>query len=154
MSESSFVLVDGFRVACLARSALMPSQSLSSHVTAHLLETSLAKASHHFIVEDRENSTIRLVIWLFNPFVRISSSSLASPITTCKILYHVAPGGWNNSSAEQLIGKAEYSNYILPARICKVLSDTLERSTLIHPPSQRKLGEWSVGWLERSERRS
>ncbi|GAA6062829.1 hypothetical protein JCM10212_002467 [Sporobolomyces blumeae] len=58
---------------------VVPEYSLASHVTAEMLETGQAHACHRFVVEDAEEEQPRLILWFFNPAVRIGFSS-SSPL--------------------------------------------------------------------------
>jgi len=110
-------------------------------------------AIHRFVIEDAEQSVVRLVLWLFNPSFRISSSntslSNAPTINAVKILYRVG-NDLDQSAIADLMGNTEYETLSYPSRICSQISDLLELSTHVYPKSQQKLGEWNVGWLERS----
>ncbi|GAA5909960.1 hypothetical protein JCM8208_006398 [Rhodotorula glutinis] len=52
--------------------------SLASYVTAELLETGQAHACHRFVLEDAETEQARLLLWFFNPAIRVAFSSTAS----------------------------------------------------------------------------
>lgn len=125
---------------------------LSSHITSAMLETSLSRAIHRFVVEDEETSTPRMVLWLFNPFVRIFSNHASfaheAPITACKILYRSSPD-LDESTIDELLAGSEHETLIYPSRICSQLAELLDQSTTIYPRSQQRLGEWTVGWLLR-----
>ncbi|KAL8292696.1 hypothetical protein RQP46_001308 [Phenoliferia psychrophenolica] len=60
--------------------AALPRYSLASHLSAQLLEIAQAHACHRFVIEDAKDSKPRLLLWLFNPAVRVSFSS-AHPST-------------------------------------------------------------------------
>lgn len=67
----------------------------------------------------------------------------------------LTPWSFNYRSViDDILGKAEYETLIYPSRVCTQLGELLACSTRIYPESQQKLGEWSVGWLERSIRAS
>ncbi|GAA5837062.1 hypothetical protein JCM5353_002481 [Sporobolomyces roseus] len=75
-----------------------PEYSLSCHVTAEMLETGQAHACHRFVVEDDEEEKPRLLLWFFNPAIRISfstSSPLASTLQSSR----------RNSSASPTLGR-------------------------------------------------
>lgn len=88
----------------------MPICPLSLHVTATLLETSLARAIHRFVIEDEEEGNNQLIVshplpgkwygqtltlasqlWVFNPYIRLFSNhptfESSTPINAAKILY-------------------------------------------------------------------
>lgn len=91
--------------------SLMPVCPLSLHVTATLLETSLARAIHRFVIEDEEEGQNQLVVsgsfsrvsqnvanqtgfsqlWVFNPYIRLFSNhptfESSASINATKILY-------------------------------------------------------------------
>lgn len=126
--------------------------TLSAHITAALLETSLSRAIHRFVVEDEESSTPRLVLWVFNPFIRLFSNQPSftseTAISACKVLYN-SSADLGEDTIQSLLAGAEFETTIYPARICSQLCELLEASTAIYPASQQKLGDWSVGWLQR-----
>lgn len=49
--------------------------SLAAHLTAEMLELGQAHACHRFVIEDAEDERVRLLLWLFNPAVRVSFST-------------------------------------------------------------------------------
>jgi len=49
--------------------------SLATHLTAEMLELGQAHACHRFVVEDQEEEKPRLLLWLFNPAVRLTFST-------------------------------------------------------------------------------
>ncbi|GAA5893750.1 hypothetical protein JCM5296_001124 [Sporobolomyces johnsonii] len=99
--------------------------SLSSHLTAEMLETGQAHACHRFVLEDAEQEKTRLLIWFFNPAVRLSFSS----------------------SRDFLENKTERMAY--PRAVLDRLVKVLQASTLVYPPAKRKFGDLEVGFLER-----
>ena len=130
----------------------MPSEPLAAHVTSYLLETSLASAAHHFIIQDTETGQNRLVLWLFNPLVRLSADALSLPIEVCKIFYSIAEDGRaiSDLAAEALIGNASYETHSMPSHLCTSLAMLLQQSTAIYPSSQQRFAGWTVGWLQHS----
>ncbi|KAK9898908.1 hypothetical protein P389DRAFT_193920 [Cystobasidium minutum MCA 4210] len=134
-----------------ASTSLMPVCPLSLHVTATLLETSLARAIHRFVIEDEEEGQNQLVLWVFNPYIRLFSNhptfESSASINATKILYKA--GKLADSDIVRLIGNAEHESLIYPRGVCHQITEMLQASTSIYPRSHQKLGEWDVGWLER-----
>ncbi|GAA5855908.1 hypothetical protein JCM3766R1_000059, partial [Sporobolomyces carnicolor] len=67
--------------------ASFPEYSLPCHVTAELLETGQAHACHRFILDDTEEEKPRLLLWFFNPAIRVAfstSSSLVRSLETSR----------------------------------------------------------------------
>ncbi|GAA6027295.1 hypothetical protein JCM8097_002568 [Rhodosporidiobolus ruineniae] len=57
-----------------------PRYSLASFLTAEMLETGQAHACHRFVLEDAETEKAKLLLWFFNPAVRLAFST-SSPLT-------------------------------------------------------------------------
>ncbi|GAA6002356.1 hypothetical protein JCM10207_001079 [Rhodosporidiobolus poonsookiae] len=55
-----------------------PRYSLASFLTAEMLETGQAHACHRFVLDDAETEQAKLLLWFFNPAVRLSFSSSAA----------------------------------------------------------------------------
>ncbi|KAM0752034.1 hypothetical protein T439DRAFT_324129 [Meredithblackwellia eburnea MCA 4105] len=55
--------------------AALPRYNLATHITSELLEIGQAHACHRFVLQDLEDEQPRLLLWLFNPAVRLSFSS-------------------------------------------------------------------------------
>ncbi|GAA5851319.1 hypothetical protein JCM8547_004205 [Rhodosporidiobolus lusitaniae] len=79
----------------LAQGAVDPPQySLASFLTAEMLETGQAHACHRFVLEEAETEKAKLLLWFFNPAVRLSFS------TSSAIADHLgAPSSSTSSSA-------------------------------------------------------
>lgn len=96
-------------------------------------------------------------LWVFNPYVRILSNSpyftSDVPISAAKILYRTLADleSDGETGIPHLLGNSESDALILPRSACLHLAKTLADSTEVYPKSQRKLGEWTVGWLERAQ---
>ncbi|BGP39930.1 hypothetical protein JCM10450v2_003909 [Rhodotorula kratochvilovae] len=56
----------------------LPRYSLASYLTAELLETGQAHACHRFVLEDAVDEQARLLLWFFNPAIRIAFSTSAN----------------------------------------------------------------------------
>jgi len=137
-----------------APSSSMAAYSLAAHITAQLLETSLARAVYRFVVQDEEHGTTRMLLWLFNPYIRVLSNSpyfaRSQPVAAVKILYIAGPELADPNTIDRLLGNTESDTVILPHALCLQLAKVLSDSSAIYPRSQRKLGQWNVGWLERA----
>ncbi|GAA5916667.1 hypothetical protein JCM6882_002260 [Rhodosporidiobolus microsporus] len=55
-----------------------PRYSLASFLTAEMLETGQAHACHRFVLEEAETESAKLLLWFFNPAVRLSFSTSAA----------------------------------------------------------------------------
>ena len=69
---------------------------LSAFIVADMIELQQAHATHRFIVRDEEDDKPRILMWLFNPSVRLSYSSLThyglpedGTIYAAKILFKI-----------------------------------------------------------------
>ncbi|GAA5918203.1 hypothetical protein JCM1841_005299 [Sporobolomyces salmonicolor] len=153
--------------------------SLSSHLTAEMLETGQAHACHRFVLEDAEQEKIRLLIWFFNPAVRLSfcsSSALASILELAQGgSSPSAPPSASHTSADssspvqavssegKLVGRSmnvvkvfyavvldeNDQRMTYPRAVIDRLVKVLQASTLVYPPAKRKFGDLEVGFLER-----
>ncbi|GJN89278.1 hypothetical protein Rhopal_002257-T1 [Rhodotorula paludigena] len=52
--------------------------SLASYLTAEMLETGQAHACHRFVLEDAANEQAKLLLWFFNPAIRVAFSTSSS----------------------------------------------------------------------------
>ncbi|GAA5977640.1 hypothetical protein JCM11641_006885 [Rhodosporidiobolus odoratus] len=57
-----------------------PRYCLATFLTAEMLETGQAHACHRFVLEEAESEKARLLLWFFNPAVRLSFSSSAATV--------------------------------------------------------------------------
>ncbi|BGP16007.1 hypothetical protein JCM10213v2_004000 [Rhodosporidiobolus nylandii] len=57
-----------------------PRYSLASLLTAEMLETGQAHACHRFILEEAETEKAKLLLWFFNPAVRLAFSSATATV--------------------------------------------------------------------------
>ncbi|GAA6050151.1 hypothetical protein JCM3770_000426 [Rhodotorula araucariae] len=63
----------------------LPRYTLASYLTAELLETGQAHACHRFVLEDAEGEQARLLLWFFNPAIRLAFSSSAVGSTALEL---------------------------------------------------------------------
>ncbi|GAA5910815.1 putative polyadenylation protein [Sporobolomyces salmoneus] len=156
-----------------------PEYNLSCHLTAELLETGQAHACHRFVLEDAEEEKPRLLLWFFNPAIRVSfstSSSLASylgPTSSTKSPRSTSSNSPPSGSSD-LVSRSmnavkvfysvvsstddpHYHDFIenktetvsYPLAIVEQLSKLLEASSLVYPPAKRRFGTFETGFLER-----
>ncbi|SCV74265.1 BQ2448_6697 [Microbotryum intermedium] len=153
-----------------------PRYSLAIHITAELLELGQAHACHRFIVEDREHDKARLLLWLFNPSVRLSFSVMttpgvevledssrqpsptfpgAAPVTkrsmnAVKVFFIVVENEADEECQEFIaspMSTCERTQY--PLSIITRLTELLRASSSIYPSDKRRWGQLEVGFLER-----
>ncbi|GAA5942903.1 hypothetical protein JCM3775_001223 [Rhodotorula graminis] len=74
--------------------------SLSSYVTAELLETGQAHACHRFVLEDAETEKARLLLWFFNPAIRVAFSTTASAASALEPPTSSSPSASASSSPD------------------------------------------------------
>ncbi|KDE02411.1 hypothetical protein MVLG_07024 [Microbotryum lychnidis-dioicae p1A1 Lamole] len=150
--------------------------SLASQITAELLELGQAHACHRLIVEDREHNKARLLLWLFNPSVRLSFSVMTTPavevledssrqpsgavsgtepttrrsMNAVKIFYIVVENEMDEKCQEFIaspMSTCERTQY--PSSVITRLTDLLRASSSIYPSDKRHWGQLEVGFLER-----
>ncbi|GAA6020961.1 hypothetical protein JCM11491_001565 [Sporobolomyces phaffii] len=154
-----------------------PEYSLPCHLTAEMLETGQAHACHRFVLEDAEQERPRLLLWFFNPAIRISfstSSPLASTLqpsrrnssfsiasgnhhakadlvsrsmNAVKVFYTVVSGPEDSHYRDFVENKTETVTY--PLSVVEQVAKLLEASTLVYPPAKRRFGTFETGFLER-----
>ncbi|ORX36313.1 HECT-like ubiquitin-conjugating enzyme-binding-domain-containing protein [Kockovaella imperatae] len=144
----------------------------STYVVSDMLELAQAHATYRFNVLDEETGTHRLWLWLFTPSLRVAyrtcSSALPTPnvptgstrksastdksresagIRASKIMYQIPDDVTSECAMFGEHSQVEELRY--PREICERLAETLLCSTLAYPVAKRKMGSFSVGFLER-----
>ncbi|GAA5858087.1 hypothetical protein JCM9279_002115 [Rhodotorula babjevae] len=74
--------------------------SLASYVTAELLETGQAHACHRFVLEDAETEQAKLLLWFFNPAIRVAFSSTAAAASALEPPTSSSPSASASSSPD------------------------------------------------------
>ncbi|GAA5981830.1 hypothetical protein JCM5350_005740 [Sporobolomyces pararoseus] len=156
-----------------------PEYSLPCHLTAELLETGQAHACHRFVLEDTEEEKPRLLLWFFNPAIRLSfstSSPLASNLQPSR-----RPSAAStksrcraDSTSTELVGRSmnavkvfytvvsspedlQYRDFVenktetvtYPLSVVDQLTKLLQASSLVYPLAKRRFGTFETGFLER-----
>ncbi|BGO93975.1 hypothetical protein NBRC10512_005218 [Rhodotorula toruloides] len=144
-----------------------PRHTLSTYLTADMLETGQAHACHRFILEDAQTEQAKLLLWFFNPSIRLSFSSstadansLLSPSDTpaapsltfrsmnsVKVFYAVVEN--DNAAVCATFVSAKHERIPYPLSVIQRLTSLLQASTLVYPFAKRKFGELDIGFLER-----
>ncbi|GAA5861556.1 hypothetical protein JCM3774_002625 [Rhodotorula dairenensis] len=145
---------------CADRTRPQPQRApLSAYLTAEMLETGQAHACHRFVIEDAADEEARLLLWFFNPSIRLAFSSSNSDvqshlcggctkgINAVKVFYADVTGNDDPGCAPFEAAKHERMAY--PRRIVDQLSEVLRASTRVYPEANRRFGELHVGFLER-----
>ncbi|GAA5981760.1 hypothetical protein JCM10908_004598 [Rhodotorula pacifica] len=143
------------RSADQARSPL-PQASLSAHLTAEMLETGQAHACHRFVIEDAADEETHLLLWFFNPSIRVAFNSddpvvksrlfdgSTRGINTVKVFYAIVNGQddprWQASKHERMT---------YPRRVVDQLAEVLQASSRVYPELKRRFGDLDVGFLHR-----
>ncbi|GAA5966092.1 hypothetical protein JCM3765_002602 [Sporobolomyces pararoseus] len=156
-----------------------PEYSLPCHLTAELLETGQAHACHRFVLEDAEEEKPRLLLWFFNPAIRLSfstSSPLANSLQASRRNSAASTKSRcrADSTSTELVSRSmnavkvfytvvsstddsQYRDFIenktetvtYPLSVVEQLTNLLEASSLVYPPAKRRFGTFETGFLER-----
>ncbi|GEM07376.1 hypothetical protein Rt10032_c03g1393 [Rhodotorula toruloides] len=144
-----------------------PRHSLSTYLTADMLETGQAHACHRFILEDAETEQAKVLLWFFNPSICISFSSstaeatwllspsdtssssslIARSMNTVKVFYAVVES--DDAAVCSTFVSAKHERIPYPLPVIERLTSLLQASTLVYPFAKRKFGELDIGFLER-----
>ncbi|KAF8314967.1 hypothetical protein DL93DRAFT_2045196, partial [Clavulina sp. PMI_390] len=134
---------------------------ISAYVVADMMEIIQAHASYRFVIHDEEEEKVRMLIWLFNPSVRVSHSvSRAFALTktgstsAAKVFFKLV-GPKETLSVEQINPRihANYPDFaagehlFYPISVCHSLATLLQNTNIAYPPSMRLLGNLNLGWL-------
>ncbi|KIO21243.1 hypothetical protein M407DRAFT_245533 [Tulasnella calospora MUT 4182] len=153
----------------LAKYALRPTRPnleplkipLSAFVVADMLELRQVHAAHRFIIRDEEEDNARILIWLFNPLIKVSYTSAThytlpagSNLWAAKVFYAVVrPGSSMSLSQKSIVEKhpsfAQSESLCYPIAVCRSLAALLRESNEIYPPARRSMIGLDVGWLQR-----
>ncbi|KAI5479150.1 hypothetical protein MNV49_004010 [Pseudohyphozyma bogoriensis] len=151
--------------------------SLAAHLTSEMLEIGQAHACHRFLVEDAEDEKVRVLLWLFNPAIRVSflnilpSSALfedewrapspdfsgnpgARPtsrtMNAVKVFYSVVADETDSKCQEFMSSDhAAPERITYPLAVISKLVDLLKASTAVYPVGKRTWGDMDAGFLER-----
>jgi len=137
-----------------------PRYPLSAFIFLDMMELVSAHASHHFAILDEEDDKIRILIWLFNPSIKLSYA-----MTTCcgipqegtihaaKVFYRLVGAGenvvlHNLRLSDPDFAQAEHLSY--PLSICHSIAALLTASNRAYPAGYRMMDKLQMGWLQRS----
>lgn len=90
-------------------------------------------------------------VWVFNPDIHYSSSRRSEPVVRAlKIFYQ------QTNEPQTLLDEhqASLQELPLPESVFESFKDTLIQSTDLLPPSVRKFQDWTIGMIDRYERRT
>lgn len=100
------------------------------------------------VKDESEGDNPVLHIWLFNSNVVYTSNKLEGPPTAAiKVLYRSISLDEANKLTESLTGDVQDISFPLAA--IQTAQETLGKSRLMLPSSERSFQEWQVGLLER-----
>ncbi|KAG8904851.1 hypothetical protein FRB99_001057 [Tulasnella sp. 403] len=153
-----------YRLAKYALRPISPSAEfpLSAFVVADMLELQQAHATHRFIIKDEEESKPRILLWLFNPSVRLSYESPTrlslpseSSIHAAKVFYTLigpsSPLAVNHTKIiKQYPAFTSAEAIFYPMDVCRRLAAMLKESNDVYPPARRSMMQLDVGWLQRA----
>ncbi|KAG8872656.1 hypothetical protein FRB97_007435, partial [Tulasnella sp. 331] len=136
---------------------------LCAFVVADMVELQQAHATHRFIIRDEEEDRPRILIWLFNPSIKLSFTDSAhqravphhtTTMTAAKVLFSLVPPSsplFTNpekiSAQFPAFKNAESLSY--PIDVCRRLAATLKESNEAYPSGRRVITQLAVGWLQR-----
>jgi len=124
-----------------------------------MLELAHAHASYQFIIKDEEEEKPRVLIWLFNPSIRLSyatSKNIYTPqsgvVRAAKVMYKIigpsvsgAPDSTNTLNRYPTFSQAEELYYAVDN--CRSLAAILNESNNAYPVARRVMNGLDVGWL-------
>ncbi|KAH7171065.1 ubiquitin-conjugating enzyme E2-binding protein [Dactylonectria macrodidyma] len=128
---------------CLAATLMATisrSGSSKSIITPHMLGSS---------PPELDQPRTDLYLWVLNPNVVYSSSSIEGSKTAMKILYRSIEQEEGNKLIESL--NSDVQEISLPQPAIEAAKETLKSSSLLLPTRERTFKEWDVGLLERWE---
>lgn len=119
-------------------------------ISSQLLALIDSSAARKFVVHP-EDTKEGLLIWVFNPDIRYSSSRRSEPVVRAlKIFYQ------ETRDAQKLLDdhQASLHELPLPRYLFESFKVALLKSTDLLPPSSRKFQDWTIGLIDRYERKS
>ncbi|ERF71020.1 hypothetical protein EPUS_03300 [Endocarpon pusillum Z07020] len=120
-------------------------------ISSQLLSLIGSSAARKFIIHPHDDTKQGLLIWVFNPDMRYSSSRRSELVVRAlKIFYQ------NAEDPQKLLDEhqASFEELPLPASVFDSLKNVLIESTEFLPPSARKFQDWTIGLIDRYERNS
>jgi ubiquitin-protein ligase E3 D len=118
-------------------------------ISSQLLSLIEASAARKFVVHT-DNSEPGILVWVFNPDIHYSSSRRSEPVVRAlKIFYQLVDDGQKLLDEHQ----ASLEELRLPRPVYESFQKSLIDSTDLLPPSARKFQDWTIGLLDRFERK-
>ncbi|KAF8478314.1 HECT-like ubiquitin-conjugating enzyme-binding-domain-containing protein [Gautieria morchelliformis] len=133
---------------------------LSAFVLQDMDEFVHAHATYRFVLLDDEEEKPRILIWMFNPSMRISYATSThnfiprcASIQVAKVHFKI-PGPSVSptlkSTLEKYPGFGQSERLLYPLDVCRRLAGLLKESNLSYPQGRRVMGGLDVGWLLRA----
>jgi hypothetical protein len=130
---------------------------LAAYIIADIIELAQAHATYRVVVEDEETERPRILIWLFNPSVRLTYSSGTQSFLSSKGIMQVAKVmfqviGPSTANVDSLIEKHGFKMaepLLYPMNVCRRLAALLKESNGMYPPARRTFQGLDIGWLHR-----
>lgn len=139
---------------------------LSAFIVADMIELVQAHAINRFVIRDEEDEKVRIMIWLFNPSVRLSHAhpkpyvlAKSGVAQVAKVFYKlvgpsetISPNGFQVTNPQ--FCQAEHLYY--PMSICHSLAMLLRESNRTYPPACRTMSGangmsgMGIAWLEKA----
>ena len=128
------------------------SYPIEPFISAQLLALIESQGARKFVVHsgDSDDAPPPILLWVFTPSIRYTSSSLPNPAETVK---HALKAFYQHptTSAQKMLdaNPTSLEELYLPGPILQHLDSVLSNSSNMLPASARKFQTWDVGLLER-----
>lgn len=122
--------------------------NIGHYISAELVDQSRNYGTYRYFLQDENTGELRLLVWLFNPLVKVRTSQvrLNSTIEACKLFWKTNREEPLHDSRMSNIAKLSYPAWIL---------DDLE-NILVHgigsflgDSPKRFFSDWHIGYIER-----
>lgn len=122
--------------------------NIGHHVSAELIEQSRNYGSYRYFLQDEQTGELRLLVWLFNPLVKVRTSQvrLNSTIEACKVFYKTNREEPLRDSKMNQIGKLKYPGWILDEFENLLLNGI---GSFLGDSPKRFFSDWHIGYIER-----
>ena len=124
------------------------SYNIGHHISAELIEQSRNYGSYRYFLQDEQTGELRLLVWLFNPMVKLRTSQvrLNSTIEACKVFWKTNREEPLRDSKMNQIGKLKYPGWILDEFEDLLLNGI---GSFLGDSPKRFFSDWHVGYVER-----
>ncbi|TIA90535.1 hypothetical protein E3P99_01491 [Wallemia hederae] len=122
--------------------------NIGHYISAELVDQSRNYGTYRYFLQDEQSGELRLLVWLFNPLVKLRSSQvrLSSAIEACKLFWKTNREEPLRDSRMSSIAKLQYPAWVL---------DDLERALVsgigafLGDSPKRFFSDWHIGYIER-----